>query len=108
MRPDISVLKGTQVVLIADAKWKVLSSEDRKLGIASADLYQLVSYALRYQCQQLALIYPAMEGISPGLRQKLTIDGSDVQLAIYSIDLAGVLVRSDAVFDELRSWVVEG
>lgn len=108
LRPDISVLKGTQVVLIADAKWKILSPEERKLGIASADLYQLVSYALRYQCQRLALIYPAMEGVSLGLREKLTIEGSDVQLAIYSIDLAGVLVSSDAVFDELRSWVVEG
>ena len=49
-----------------------------------------------------------MEGLNPGLCEKLTIEGSDVQLAICSIDLAGVLVSSDAVFDELRSWVVEG
>src|SRR5690606_11611185 len=106
--PDLSVLRGTQGALIADAKWKILSPEERKWGIASADLYQLVSYALRYQCQRLALMYPAMEGLNPGLREKLTIEGSDVQLAICSINLAGVLVSGDAVFDELRSWVVEG
>lgn len=107
LRPDISVLQGKQVVAIADAKWKILSPEERKLGIASADLYQLVSYAQRYQCQRLALIYPAMEGVRPGLRDRLSIQGSDVQLAICSVDLAGVLAGSDAVFEGLRGWVVE-
>lgn len=104
LRPDISVLQGGQVVLVADAKWKVLTPDERKMGIASTDLYQLVSYSVRYQCQKLALIYPAMEGVSPGLHDKLAIEGSDVQLAIFSIDLAGVLAGKDAVFGELYSW----
>lgn len=107
LRPDISVLQGKQVIAIADAKWKILEPEERKQGISAADLYQLTTYAQRYQCQRLALIYPAMEGIKPGLRERLTIKGEDVQLAIYSIDLAGVLFRKDAVFESLSSWVVE-
>lgn len=108
LRPDISVLHGAQVVAIADAKWKILNLKERKLGISSADLYQLVSYAQRYQCQRLALIYPAMEGVSPGVRDKLSIQGTDVQLVICSVDLAGVLTRRDAVFECLHGWLAEG
>ncbi|HFS0969405.1 TPA: McrC family protein [Pseudomonas aeruginosa] len=107
LRPDISVLQGKQVVAIADAKWKILKPEERKQGISAADLYQLTSYAQRYQCQRLALIYPVMEGIKPGLRDRLMIKDADVQLSIYSIDLAGVLLTNDAVFEHLSSWVVE-
>lgn len=107
LRPDISVLNETQVVAIVDAKWKILSPEERKQGISAADLYQITAYAQRYQCRRLALVYPAMEGVPPGLRDRLTMQRSDVQLAICSIDLAGVLAKEDAVFKGLRDWATE-
>ena len=72
----------------------------------SADLYQPVSYAQRYQCQRLALIYPAMKDVRPGLRDRLSIQGADAQRAVCSIDLAGVLSGYDAAFEGLRAgWL---
>lgn len=49
MKPDIALLdEDNGVVLIADAKWKLLDGEDRKLGISQADMYQLQTYANHY------------------------------------------------------------
>lgn len=59
MKPDMSCLdEDNQIVFIADAKWKLLNSKERKLGINQADLYQMLSYASAYHCDQLFLIYP--------------------------------------------------
>lgn len=56
MKPDFSFLnKSGDPVVIADAKWKILHSEERKLGIAQSDMYQIGSYASRYGVRNLAL-----------------------------------------------------
>ena len=63
-RPDISLINpDKKVVLILDAKWKILDSQEAKLGISQQDLYQLVAYGNLYNLQSLALIYPRQENL---------------------------------------------
>lgn len=60
MRPDLCILRGDEVLAIADAKWKLLEVEPEsgRHGVAQADAYQLHAYASTYQCGRVALWYP--------------------------------------------------
>ena len=60
--PDIFVknranqLKNT----IVDTKYKILNQNtDSKKGVSQADMYQVVSYAIRYDVRNIILLYPA-------------------------------------------------
>lgn len=55
LRPDI-FLEGK---FIADTKWKIIKSKD---DILQADLYQLYAYGKKYECGELYLIYPKIDG----------------------------------------------
>lgn len=55
LKPDIVI----DETIIADTKWKLLENiEDKKHGIAQADLYQLFAYAHYHNAQEVWLIYP--------------------------------------------------
>ena len=56
LRPDI-FLEGD---FIADTKWKIVKSRD---DISQADLYQLYAYGKKYECSNLYLIYPKIDGV---------------------------------------------
>ena len=56
LRPDI-FLEGE---FIADTKWKIVKSRD---DISQADLYQLYAYGKKYECGELYLIYPKIDGV---------------------------------------------
>lgn len=72
LRPDITLVNDDGVPqLIADTKWKLLNKNDRKLGISSSDMYQLYSYAGRYETSHLKIIYPRQAGMLPNYFFKL-------------------------------------
>lgn len=63
LRPDIVINQGE---IVADTKWKLLTSNQINNGITQADIYQIYAYATKYQkygneCRQVELIYPATE-----------------------------------------------
>jgi len=61
LRPDIVINKGR---VIADTKWKILSREKTRQGIAGSDLYQMYAYGKKYSnCECLYLIYPKDEEV---------------------------------------------
>jgi 5-methylcytosine-specific restriction enzyme subunit McrC len=45
--------------LIIDTKYKIRSDDGLKAGVRQSDLYQMVSYALRRNCKNVLLLYPA-------------------------------------------------
>lgn len=63
MKPDISIVRGSEVVRIADTKYKVLNEDDRKYGVAQSDLYQMFAYSRRYAVSDITLIYPKTNGV---------------------------------------------
>lgn len=61
LKPDITVLNNGQIKVIVDAKYKN-PFRDSKVTVREADLYQMVTYAARYNCSQVYLIYPKFKG----------------------------------------------
>ncbi|WP_068305682.1 McrC family protein [Pararhodobacter sp. CCB-MM2] len=66
LRPDISIQSADQTLAIFDAKWKRLNLGKPNSGVSSDDAYQMNAYASRYNCNRLALLYPAHGGCPPG------------------------------------------
>lgn len=58
LRPDMVVTTDCKPTCIVDTKWKRLQTTERKLGIAQGDLYQMLAYSERYQCESILLLYP--------------------------------------------------
>lgn len=59
LKPDLSFrIDGNQ--WIADTKYKLVytNEKDTKNGISQSDLYQMVSYAIRFKAENLVLFYP--------------------------------------------------
>lgn len=59
LKPDL-LLKTRNKILIADTKYKIVYSDakDPKNGISQNDLYQMLSYAVRFEVDEIILFYP--------------------------------------------------
>ena len=59
LKPDL-VLKLPLKKIIADTKYKIVYEDeaDPKKGISQTDLYQMVSYAIRFNLKEIILFYP--------------------------------------------------
>lgn len=59
LMPDLWIETG-QKTLIADTKYKIVYSdeEEPKKRISQSDLYQMVSYAIRFKVDEIILFYP--------------------------------------------------
>ncbi len=69
LKPDITIWHigqdgaASSIDRVVDAKWKRLDPHATDLGVDEADVYQLLTYALRYGCTALELVYPMPEGM---------------------------------------------
>lgn len=61
LKPDLCVSTATKK-FIADTKYKIVYSDknDPKNGISQNDLYQMIAYAVRFDIQDIVLLYPNM------------------------------------------------
>ncbi|MBC8214774.1 MAG: hypothetical protein H8E71_09100 [Candidatus Marinimicrobia bacterium] len=57
MKPDIYLEKIDQILII-DTKYKILKGNDYKKGVSQGDMYQMVSYGIRYEVEKIVLLYP--------------------------------------------------
>ena len=86
MRPDISFVdRKNQIVMIADAKWKILDEGEKNLGISQADMYQIGSYASRYQVKSLVLVYPMQEKLTKPVY--INLEETEATLLVQPIDI---------------------
>lgn len=65
LQPDIVFIKRSDrsIPLIIDTKYKLLDTQDKRLGISQADMYQMFAYAKKYQCCRVIMLYPHRTGI---------------------------------------------
>ncbi|AMO23910.1 McrC family protein [Ramlibacter solisilvae] len=66
MKPDFTVLRASEVVCLADTKWKQLDGKGRRRGIQQSDVYQLHTYSQAYASLHVGLWYPfssKLEGV---------------------------------------------
>lgn len=98
LKPDLCISTPTKN-FIADTKYKIAYSDnnDPKNGISQSDLYQMIAYAIRFEIQDIVLLYPSMlkskeNGRSTiQIKDKLALDKeidiSSHQLPIINYDL---------------------
>lgn len=115
LKPDIVVRYGEAVCCVIDTKWKRLLPEERKLGIAQGDLYQMLAYAEGYASAALLLLYPwdPAGGAHESVRKQLVFEGgrrSTVTIGEVALDdLSTVgerlenLLRRAAVLEEMAA-----
>ena len=87
MKPDF-VLTGSndKEISIGDAKWKILDQDKSKMNISENDLYQMQSYANRYEVDSLKLYYPKQEKLTS--ERLMKIQGRhESELKIIPVDI---------------------
>lgn len=89
LRPDIVVTTDRAPSCIVDTKWKRLQPAERKLGVAQADLYQMLAYSERYQCKSILLLYPWNHsgGEFLGVHKQIVFEGKDSKVTIGEVSL---------------------
>ncbi|NCN05119.1 MAG: hypothetical protein GW949_05765 [Spirochaetales bacterium] len=106
IKPDL-LLRSRNRLIIADTKYKIIYSEevDPKRGISQSDIYQMVAYAIRYDVENIVLMYP--DTISAGsLQSKRLIiedamaDGKEITVWIHQVPVINRgLFQDGAVLD---------
>lgn len=97
MRPDAALITAEgDVQRVFDAKWKVLDPGGPNLGVTREDAYQLASYAGRYGCGRVVLIYPAWAGIAAGRLGSLHLELThSPAIDVFAVDLASLAKGED-------------
>lgn len=123
LKHDIVLTKReTKEKLIIDTKYKLRQSKtDRKKGISQVDLYQMVSYAVRANCNKILLLYPSHKSstwdidhfsISSKMFNAEPIDIFAAEVPIVFDDLhradQEVRIRLNQIFEEIDSYNSKG
>jgi 5-methylcytosine-specific restriction enzyme subunit McrC len=101
LRPDILLTSEARPLLVADTKYKRLSSQERPAGVAESDAYQMLAYATAFQASRTLLIYPEAEG-GPR-RTRYDIQHSPVRVQAATVNLHRPLDKPDGLIQELRT-----
>lgn len=105
LKPDLVFRQGTQFPLLIDFKYKILNSQDRKLGISEADFYQMHAYLQRFQCPQSILVYPQTAEATEVIRSRFALEGDFGHIKAVSVNLIQNLASretKEALMTELR------
>lgn len=104
-KPDILIKDGSKVVQVIDTKWKRIAAkmDDKKLGVAQADVYQMMAYGQLYNCPRLTLLYPHHGDIkgNEGLQALHRVTGTDHELATVTFNIA----QASDILERLRRTV---
>ncbi len=98
LKPDIVLVdkKNKESILIIDTKWKVLNSDNKSnYGISQEDMYQMYVYGMKYQVNEVWLIYPLnndVKSIDKEIFYESTMDKT-FRVRIKFFDLSAVLDR---------------
>jgi len=98
LKPDVVVDRDGEVAsVILDTKWKRLRPDTASAlnGVEAGDIYQLVAYATRYECEEAVLVFPRTQGVSekgfdvPGIGSRIRLSMIDVSRDLAK-DISGV------------------
>lgn len=90
MKPDITLIKNSKVSKVIDAKYKIVTDIDEKILVAQGDVYQMLAYSVRYQCDDIYLVYPKpLSDSQDGIITSFTIANYDktVKIRIIKVNL---------------------
>ena len=103
MKPDIALVRASEVRFVLDAKWKKINGDgkDPKHGISQDDVYQLYSYGRKFGCAKVALIYPKTRKFASSLRYEFQDEVAGQGLTLLCIPF-DVLDSEDSVTEIMR------
>lgn len=112
LKPDLTLQRvdGTFPMLL-DTKYKILDADSLRLGIAAGDFYQMFTYAHRYNCSRVLLIYPQTTAMLEPLRAWFALEGNDKVIEAATMDLRVELGKQegrDEIVRELKDILQEG
>ena len=90
MKPDITLIKNSKASKVIDAKYKIVTDIDEKILVAQGDVYQMLAYSVRYQCDDIYLVYPKpLSDSQDGIITSFTIANYDktVKIRIIKVNL---------------------
>lgn len=92
LKPD-NILRLSNKQVIADTKYKLLNNNPKKKwGISQGDMYQMVSYAIRFDIKEVMLIYPKSLSQSNFTNHEFTIlDELSGQQIIIKTELINII-----------------
>ena len=87
--------------VIADTKYKLVYSNDSdpKCGISQSDLYQMVSYAIRFSINEVKLLYPAniantfLGDFNIKIKDTLA-DGKEIEISAHQLPIIDMNLTS--------------
>jgi 5-methylcytosine-specific restriction enzyme subunit McrC len=93
LKPDLW-LKTNHKSFIADTKYKIVYSDEKdpKKGISQNDLYQMLSYAIRFEVDEVILFYPNTIKQNQEEKSELTIKdalagGKEILIRAYQLPI---------------------
>ncbi|MBU3917459.1 McrC family protein [bacterium] len=93
IQPDFVIFDKSEIKHILDTKFKNPYIENNKLKITATDLYQVCTYAMRYNCLSIYLVYPLFKGQDKrSIIEQYSIpnDQKTITLSIIQIDITEI------------------
>jgi 5-methylcytosine-specific restriction enzyme subunit McrC len=88
--PDITITENEDVKYIIDTKYKEIDILNN-INVSQSDIYQMLAYSIRYECNKIALVYPKFLGDinSKDIESETLIDTNygQVIIKIIKVDL---------------------
>lgn len=101
--PDVLVThRAAGTLLVLDTKYRQLDAEARRLGLAEADVYQMVAYALRLSCRRVLLIYPEWSA-APRVPTEFVVPDAGIRILVATVSLRQPLDRPDGLIGDLQA-----
>jgi 5-methylcytosine-specific restriction enzyme subunit McrC len=103
LKPDILFQQPgfSHPLMVMDTKYKQLDLSMRRRGVAESDLYQMLAYITRFECQQTVLLYPQPDAQTQ-IHELFVLEPSQARVWIHTINLHQPLENANSLFQDFQ------
>jgi hypothetical protein len=94
LKPDITVFYGAKALYVLDTKFKNPSNTSGSIDLTATDVYQMVTYAICYNCNDVFLVYPYFRGNTKKIFEQ------EEGLTKYYVENPDLLGAFDLIYDK--------
>ena len=101
LKPDILFFHSgfSQPILLMDTKYKRLEPDLVRKGVAESDLYQMLAYVTRFECDQTILLYPQPDARSV-IHELFVLEPGEAKVWVHTINLHRPMVNARGLVAE--------
>jgi 5-methylcytosine-specific restriction enzyme subunit McrC len=99
LKPDYVFRRNSELIAIADAKWKRVSELGRAHGIKREDLYQINAYLTRYKTSTSIVFVPWAKWMADGWTASFLISETERRIHLVGVDIEKLVSRESAIRD---------